>query len=110
MKKKTVAKRGNIVSRLNETISISGHDYKVLRVANLGDGEDHYNGQYLHDSRQILLDAGLNKAQERRTVLHEVIHGVLALAGYSPNNEEGLVSALTAGIDSARVNGKKILK
>jgi len=93
-------------------ISISGHDLELTPVKGLctEDGSP-LRGQCWHDQRKIAFDPAMNAQQKTETVLHETIHEILFLAGYSDESmNEGMVTALANGLQTVRINGKPLLR
>ena len=93
-------------------ISISGHAFEIKHVDGLCDEAGNpLRGQCRHDARQIALDPQMTTAQRKETVLHETLHSILFLAGYSEASmNEGVVTALANGLMSVRINGKTLIR
>lgn len=94
------------------TISISGHNFELIPVKGLcNDDGAPLRGQAWHDKRQIAYDPAMTPQQKKETILHETLHEILFLAGYSDDSmNEGMVTALDNGLQSVRINGKSILR
>lgn len=94
------------------TISISGHVFELRPIKGLcADDGSPLRGQCWHDKRQIAYDPAMTTQQKKETVLHETLHEILFLAGYSEDSmNEGMVTALANGLESVRINGKPLLR
>lgn len=82
-----------------EIVLIGGIQYPVHRVAELRDGDTKLDGHIKYRPYSINLDAELGEQGERVVLWHEVLHGILAQAGFRHEDEhEQLLDALAYGI------------
>lgn len=79
-------------------ITVLGHVFTVEESTTLSDGT--YGETHGHE-RKIYLKAGLSDEERESTLLHEVIHAVFHITGWTDkleSEEEGLVMALEHGL------------
>lgn len=84
-------------------VVVLGQEFKVIYVSNFA----HY-GETCTETFQIKINSRLKEKQLEATLLHEVIHAILFISGWSftldpedgpdKRNEEGLVRALEHGL------------
>ena len=94
------------------TINISGHVFELTPIKGLcSDDGSPLRGQCWHDQRKIAFDPAMNAQQKKETVLHESLHEILLLAGYTDDSmNEGMVTALANGLQTIRIDGKPLLR
>jgi hypothetical protein len=100
------------VAKRDGTIEISGHTYKLKYIKDLKSPRgDAIWGYYKPQTGDILLEADQPSLGMRNTLVHEIVHGILEHAGLGTSDDnEYVASAIAYGLESVRVNGKKLLR
>ncbi len=101
------------MAKRDGTIEISGATYKLRYVDGLKDstGERSLYGHYKPDTAEILIEANQPSGSKRNTPIHEIVHGIMEHAGYGGHpDDERIASAIAYGLESVKVNGRKLLR
>ena len=82
-----------------EAVLMGGITYPVSVVDDLRDGDQKLDGFINYRPYSIQLNSGMGSQGERVILWHEVLHGILAQAGFVHEDEhEQLMDALAYGI------------
>ena len=80
-------------------VDILGTTYTVKHCESIDADGNELAGQIIYNSAEIEIAYGMPPDVERLTVLHELIHGVLAHTGHSKHcRNEDLVEAVSNGL------------
>lgn len=93
-------------------IEISGATYSMKYVKDLT-GKDGGGiwGWYKPQTGEILIDIDQPAVASRNTLIHEIVHGIMEHAGFGGHpDDERIASAIAYGLESVKVNGKKLLR
>lgn len=93
-------------------VEISGATYQLKYIKDLkADDGDSLWGHFKAGTGEILLDVDQPARAERNTLIHEIVHGIMEHAGYGGHPEDERISrAIAYGLESVKVNGKKLLR
>jgi len=93
-------------------VELSPMVYEVEVVPDLADDEGtKLDGWFKSTEETIQLRKGLKPTSQWCTLLHEIVHGILAQAGQKElMQNEGLMEALSYGLMNARVDGRPLLR
>lgn len=78
-----------------DKVKIGGTDYQVQLVERLKD--DELYGDIDHMTSRIRINSGATAACQEVTLWHEIVHGILAHAGYEKHSEP-MVIAIAYGV------------
>ena len=87
-------------------VEISGVTYPIIEVHGLfGDGDPAW-GKIDSSKGIIHIESDMSEVFKRRTIWHEILHGILFSAGYS-DHPENIIKALSIGLDQI-IHGNKL--
>lgn len=68
-------------------INILGIDYQIEYINDLIERDNLY-GEINYHKQVIRIDSSMNNDRKKRTIVHEIIHGIMESIGYSTINED----------------------
>ena len=91
------------------TIKILGIPYKVIKVKHI-DNSNRTWGEIDYEKQAIKICSDLKKDRIAETLLHEILHGIIAGLGIELENEESLVQSISATMYQTLRDNKKLTK
>lgn len=91
------------------TLTICGHDYTYRFVDDLkGQDGTGIDGHYKVTTNEVLVENELKGAYREAVFLHEIVHGILEHSGLT--QDEHIANAIAYGLQSVKIDGKRLLR